>query len=999
MIHLRYHNDVSVNRIGTSNPRAYYVPYGTPDEAKANIRNKSSRFKLLSGCKWAFTYFDSYEKIPSDITDANYNISDWNHISVPSNWQLLGYDNPEFVGTDLQFPINMPSVPKNNPAGVYAIDFNIDDNIEIYNKYLVFEGVDSCMYLYLNGEFVGYTQISHLLSEFDVTKFLKQGKNRLTAIVCKWCDGSYLEAHEKWRMSGIFRDVYLLTRPKGHTTDVKITTKMSLDYRQANVNIEINCPVAGDSIVTLFDPNGEKLDATTFTYDGLAEFFISDPALWSAEYPELYTIIIESANEFITIPFGVREIEVDNGTVKLNGRAIKLKGVNRHDFSSRNGNICNFDDMKKDVLLMKRHNINAVRTPNYPSDPRFYEICDKYGLYVFCEADYKTQTNLANDSMFEKHIIERNNFMVGNFKNNTSIICWSLGDDYCLGNSIIKSALNIKQLDSTRLTLFAYATNTQNSTDELTNNYPLNIDIVGIKSSDITSFSHINNEINESEFNNTFVLYEYCNTTSNNFSNLKEYWDLINSNKNILGGFINEWHSLGIFKGKDDLGHSKFYYSNDFNDNYYFKGLVSPDIKPYMELKELKNIIAPFKITPIDLSCGIFEITNEYDFSYMSRLEGNWELTCNGDVVTSGSLGSLPVPPKKGERVVLGYNIPSSGKCYIRIWFTAYGVNNIPDGEIVGFRQFELPTEACITDEIPFGSIDFIDDDTTVMVSGDGFNYTFDKINCGFSSINIQNKELLKEPTSFTMFDKSIDYLATKINNKYYIKPRTLNCYEQETNISKHEGFVSINSKFIVAMPASTPLLTVSAEWSIFANGKIALHTTVKSGNNADSDALINLKNYIQFGFSFQLEKQFDTVDFFGMGPFESYSRCHNASYMGKFSNKISREYTHRVIPQASGNHHNNVWAYVHDSAGLGIAVISDEELFDFSAIPYSNNEISKCCYDYELPPSDKTVFSISYNLNDLNKLAKEVNPTDNEISFNLKIIPLINALSFNADI
>ena len=226
MIPQRYHNEVTVNRLGTAEPRAYYIPYGTPEEAKSSIRDESSRFKLLSGCKWAFSYFDSYEDIPASITDADENISSWDRIPVPSNWQLHGYDRPEYLNTQIPFPLNIPYVPKNTPAGVYAIDLTVHDDIDSYSKYLVFEGVDSCMYLYLNGEFVGYTQISHIATEFDVTKFLKNGKNRLTAIVCKWCDGTYLEVQDKWRMSGIFRDVYLLVRPKGHTKDIKVNTSI-----------------------------------------------------------------------------------------------------------------------------------------------------------------------------------------------------------------------------------------------------------------------------------------------------------------------------------------------------------------------------------------------------------------------------------------------------------------------------------------------------------------------------------------------------------------------------------------------------------------------------------------------------------------------------------------------------------------------------------------------------------------------------------------------------
>ncbi len=1028
MISQRYHNDVSYNRIGTENPRSYYVPYGSPEEAKANIRENSSRFKLLSGCKWAFSYFDSYEKIPADITNADANISGWDRIPVPSNWQLLGYDQPQYLNTDIAFPINIPNVPKNTPAGVYAIDFTINDDIDTYNKYLVFEGVDSCMYLYLNGEFVGYTQISHLSTEFDVTKHLKYGKNRLTAIVCKWCDGSYLEAQDKWRMSGIFRDVYLLVRPKGHTKDVRITTDLSADYRSAKVNIDIDCAVAADSIITLFDSVGEKVEATMFDDGGHAEFTVADPRLWSAEYPELYTVIIESANEFITLPFGIREIEINKGVMRFNGRAIKLKGVNRHDFNAKFGYVCSFDDMKKDIILMKRNNINAVRTSHYPFDPRFYQLCDALGMYVFCEADLEThevgtpdntnapiicnvKNTIANDHIWEKHIVERNVFMVENFKNNPSIICWSLGNESGYGCNIEKAALSVKNADPTRFIHYESVLSSKNSAEVIVNNYPDCIDVVSFMYADTNVLNNLLNYFEDIEFNKPLVLCEYSHAMGNGPGDIKEYWDVIGSSDRFMGGFIWEWYNHGIYKGKDDLGRNKYFYGGDFNETYHdgnfcCDGLISPDQKPMPGLKEYKNIIAPFKITPIDLTCGIFEIQNDYDFSYMSRLESNWELTCNGDVVSSGTLGSLPIPPKKSERIVIGYNLPTAGKCYIRLIFTAYGVNCIPDGEIIGFRQYELPTEQYVTDEIPFGSVNYIDDNTTVCVFGDNFEYTFNKADCGFSSIKVSDTELLKAPSTFTIYRAPTDndrFEAEKWNNA---RLKHSKCYEQETTVSEHEGFISIISKFIIAAPSKYPLFNVTAEWSIFANGKISLHIDAKIGKglrfngntyeDSGFDSNFDVFDYLpRFGVLFKLEKTFDTVDFFGFGPFDNYCDRHNASYMGKFSNKVSREYTQYIKPQESGNHYNTVWAYVHNADGAGLAVLSEDESFEFSAIPYTALELSDCKHNFELPESDKTVFTVNYKVSGLGsnsfgpKLLEKYRLKEDEFSFSVKIIPL----------
>ncbi len=1043
MIHQRYHNDISVNRLGTEYPRSYYVPYGSPEEAKANIRDNSSRFKLLSGCKWAFSYYDSYENIPANITDSDTNISAWDRIPVPSNWQLHGYDRPEYLNTQVAFPLNIPYVPKNTPAGVYAIDFTVNDDIDIYSKYIVFEGVDSCIYLYLNGEFVGYSQVSHIAAEFDVTKYLKNGKNRLTAIVCKWCDGSYIEVQDKWRMSGIFRDVYLLVRPKGHTKDVKVNTTLSEDYRCATVSVDIDCSVASESIVTLFDSNGDKLEATMFSDDGHAEFTVNDPRLWSAEYPELYKLIIESANEFITVPFGIREIKIDNGVMRFNGRAIKLKGVNRHDFNSRNGYVCSYDDMKKDILLMKRHNINAIRTSHYPNDPRFYQLCDSLGMYVFCEADYEchevgwpaynnsipeniryaVRNTISNDPMWEKHIVERATFMVQNFKNSPSIICWSMGNESGWGCNVEKAIEETKKIDSTRFVHYENTISYLTPADKLVELYPAELDVVSHMYPGIDLIESFLDKFKEVNFNKPYVLCEYCHAMGNGPGDLKDYWDLIYKEDRFMGGFVWEWFNHGIYQGKDEYGRPKYYYGGDFGEifhdgNFCCDGLVSPDLKPMPGLKEYKNVIAPFKIEPIDINGGIFEITNGYDFSYMSRLEGDWELTCNGDVVASGSIGSLPIPPHKSERVVLGYNIPSSGKCYVKIWFTAYGLNCVPDGEIMGFRQFELPTEQYTTDEIPFGNIKYSEDNTTVKIFSDCFQYTFDKASCGFSSFNINGKELLKAPSTFTIWRAPTDNDRTQVNRWNNARLKASKCYETDTEVFEHEGFVSVISKFIIASPTKRPIFNVTAEWSVFADGKISLHTDVKlakglrfvpiaPGSLEDPfDDQTDIIDYLpRFGFTFEFDKSYDTVDFFGMGPYDNYCDRHNASFMGKFSNKIAREYTQYIKPQESGNHWNTAWAYVHDAQGAGLAVINEGENFEFSAIPYSSYELSNCNHNFELPESDKTVFTVNYKVSGVGSnscgplLMKKYRFDDEEFTFNVKLIPLITSSNFPKDI
>lgn len=1042
MINERYHNDINVSRLGTAPKRSYYVPFANAGEAMSGIREESSRFKLLSGGKWAFSYFDSYEKIPSDITDVTTNTSGWDRIPVPSNWQLHGYDRPVYLNSSYPFPDNIPYVPKNTPAGVYSIDFTIYDDIDIYNKYIVFEGVDSALYLYINGEFVGYSQISHQLAEFDITKFLKTGKNRLTAIVTKWCDGSYLECQDKWRMSGIFRDVYLLVRPKGHVNDIKVTTEISSDYRTANVNVTIDSVLADDSIVTIFDSQGEKLDATVFSSDGHAKLTVKEPRLWSAEYPELYKLIIESANEFISIPVGIREITIENGVMRFNGRAIKLKGVNRHDFNTRTGFVCSYDDIKKDIILMKRHNINAIRTSHYPNEPRFYELCNELGMYVFCEADfeahgvgwptynnknsslrYSVRNTIADNPIWEHQICERISLMVENFKNNPCIICWSMGNEAGFGCNVEKALAETKKTDPTRFTHYESTLNSSNTTRTLMENHPADIDVVSHMYPGTKYVANLLDEFDNTNYSKPYVLCEYSHAMGNGPGDIKDYWDIIRSNDRFMGGFVWEWFNHGFYDGKDDLGRPKYLYGGDFGEKYHDSnfccdGLVSPDLKPMPGLKEYKNVLAPFKITPIDLTCGIFDITNEYDFRYMSRLDGTWELTRNGEMVASGSLGALAIPPKNTERVSLGYNMPSDGNCYVKISFASYGNSYIPDGEIVGFRQFKLPTEVYITDKICYGSVSYTENNTNVQLSGDRFTYVYSKENCCFSSLKLGGKELLKAPSYFTLWRAPTDNDRAIAYKWFEARLDTSSCYENSTNVTSHDGVAVITSDFIMAAPHKRPHMNVTAEWSVFPDGRISLHCEAKLGKGLTftpitpgslEDPFDDKTDFIhylpRFAIVMEMDKAYDTIDFFGMGPFDSYCDRHNSSYMGKFCNKVVKEYTQYIRPQESGNHWNTYYAYLHNNEGVGIAVINDGDPFEFSAIPYSAAELTNATHNFELKPSDKTVFTVNYKVSGVGSnscgplLMEKYSFKEESFIFKTTLLPVLNQSEIPEDI
>ena len=1023
-----FHNNINYTRVNTATPRSYYVPYATKEEAFSKKRENSNRFKLLSGNNWSFKYYDCFNSIPDDIVDPTTDISNWNKIPVPSCWQLHGYDKPNYLNIPFPFPVDIPNIPHENPCGVYSTDFTLNDDLDTMKKYIVFEGVDSCLYLYINGQFVGYSQISHMLAEFDISAFVTKGKNRLTAIVCKWCDGSYLEGQDKWRLSGIFRDVYLLTRPNGHIEDVTINTSISENYKSATISILADGCNLDDAEIFLYNTDGDLIDNYTFDSDNSAAISVANPKLWNAETPEIYTVIIKVLGEYLTFNVGIREVEVDGDVLKFNGKAIKLKGVNRHDFNTRNGYVCSVDDMKKDLLLMKRHNINAIRTSHYPNDPRFFELCDMMGFYVMAEADVEChgvgynsseeydkcniqiRTLIADDPMWTNQICERIALMVANFKNHASIFSWSAGNESSYGCTFIRALKQTKKIDPTRITHYEHT-----AYDPKNHIFSPETDVV----SRMYATPSWCKEFCENENDKRpLVLCEYSHAMGNGPGDLKDYWDVIYSYPNFAGGFVWEWFNHGLYDGRAENGKPKYLYGGDYGDypndgNFCCDGLVSPDVKPMPGLKELKNVIKPFKITPVDIENGVFEITNLYDFTYLSRHDCKWEITRNGEVVANGNIGSLSIPPNKSQNIYIGYMMPTDGLCYIRIYFTAYNEKFLKNGDILGFEQFQLPTEKAVSEKIIMGSVDYTEKDRYIEVYADNFKYTFDKFNCTFQSLIYNNKKILSSPALFNLWRAPTDNDMYIKSDWYGLKLNEAKVYEHSTDIISTNNCITICSDFIISAPTMFVLFKGKSEWTVFPDGQIELHVDISS-----KDRIVYKKSdcetqphpsYVReiafiprFGLKFEFDKSFENLEYFGMGPGESYIDKHRSSYMGKFSSKVASQLVDYIMPQENGNHFNTYWMTLTDNEKNGFAVFTEGAPFEFSALPYSPSELEKAKHSFELGTSNKTVLLVDYKQSGVGSNscgplpAQEYRLNEDEFSWTVNFIPFDKTSNIN---
>ncbi|HHW45370.1 MAG TPA: DUF4981 domain-containing protein [Clostridiales bacterium] len=950
-----FHQNLKILHVGCEQPRAYYIPFGTISAALEGKRENSDRFRLLSG-DWAFKYFDSINKVPEGIVSEP--IDRWDTIPVPSNWQLHGYDVPQYINARYPFPVDPPYVPKDNPAGVYSKVITVDEDWDGLLKYLVFEGVDSCFYLYINGKFVGYSQVSHMTSEFDITQYLVLGENRITVIVLKWCDGSYLECQDKWRMSGIFRDVYILTRPKGHLRDYFIKTEIANDYKSAKINIELDILNPEDVKITVFDPQGQEIASGSPDEDGRASFEIFDPQFWSAETPALYSVLIYAADEYICERVGIREIKIENSVFKFNGRAIKLKGVNRHDFNAYKGYVCDERDMMADLELMKRHNINAIRTSHYPNDPRFLQLCDKYGFYVIDEADIETHGiwELGSDMLseapeWEEAYIDRVMRMVERDKNRPSVILWSMGNESGYGRNFVAAIAKAKERDNTRF--IHYEGHRWIESEQRFSPEP---DVV---SRMYSSVDWCDEFCREGKDTRPFMLCEYSHAMGNGPGDLKDYWDIIYTHPNFIGAFVWEWFNHGLYAGKTEDNKPKFLYGGDFgeeyhDDNFCVDGLVMPDLQPTPGLIELKYVIQPVRIEPVNLEKGEFKITNLYDFNYLSKFECVYEITRNGEVVSSGNLGALAIPPQRTETVCIDYQLPEDGSCYVRFSFRQLGDSPlVPSGEEMAFAQFKLPVEYKFRTVKRESKVLGLEEQADLFViSGENFKYTFNKHTAAFEQIEFEGEPLLNEAMGFNIWRAPIDNDKNTKHHWFNLGIDKARVRVYDVHAKHSDESIEISADLSFACPTKPNFVKVTAVWEVDGNGLIQLKYDVTLHEKVE---------YLpRFGIRFAMDKVFNTVEYYGRGPGDSYIDRKYATSVGRYKLPVDSMMFDYIRPQESGNRHGTEWAAVYGSDGKGI-LLYNLEGFDFSAIGHSQEELERAKHNFELPESTKTWVCADY--------------------------------------
>ena len=978
MIVPRYYENLSVLHENTMPARAYYIPASKRMDNLVEHREESDRMQLLNGT-WKFQYFNSIYDIQDSFFEKNYDTENFDEIQVPSVWQMAGYDTHQYTNIRYPFPFDPPYVPQDIPCGAYVHNFEYSRDEKASKAFLNFEGVDSCFYVWINGSYIGYSQVSHMTSEFDVTDVLQDGTNTVAVLVMKWCDGSYLEDQDKFRMSGIFRDVYILKRPKQAISDYHIKTR--IEDMLAKVEIEMKFYSPLNVKISIEDRNGAVVALGSIAEEGTAVLEIASPELWNTENPYLYKLILETENEVIVDHIALRKIEIKDQVIYLNGQKIKFRGVNRHDSDPITGFTISLEQLTTDLTLMKQHNFNAIRSSHYPNAPFFYEMCDKYGFMVIDEADIEAHgpfmiyrkedtdynrfkrwnEKIADDPVWEEAIVDRVKLMVERDKNRFCIVMWSMGNESAYGCNFEKALEWTKNFDPDRITQYESAR--YRNYDE-TYDYS-NLDVY---SRMYPALSEIQ-EYLDKDGSKPFLLVEYCHSMGNGPGDFEDYFQMIQDNDKMCGGFVWEWCDHAIAHGTAENGKTIYAYGGDHGEeihdgNFCMDGLVYPDRTVHTGLLEYKNVYRPARVISYDKESGELVLHNYMDFDDLKDyVKISYELTQDGLVISKGILPEFSVAPHGEGKTNLKINVPENGKCYLKlIYHLKKELPLLNEDHILGFDEIEVSkedtkcklAEKWIPKTVVDSELQVNENDTQIHIKGREFAYTIDKRTALFTEMKFAGREYLNHPMELNIWRAPTDndmYIKSEWKKAHYDKAYT-RAYTTEVVQGKHG--VKITSHASVVAETVQKILDVTITWKIETAGKIDADIAVTKDDE--------FPDLPRFGVRMFLDKKLSAVRYFGMGPQESYCDKHQAASHGLYRADVGDLHEDYIRPQENGSHYDCEYVELNNSR-YGI-VASAEKAFSFNASYYTQEELEKKTHNYELIESDSVVFCVDYALN-----------------------------------
>lgn len=1016
MIVPRHYEDLKIMHENTMPSRAYYMPASHDMGPLVEDRFSSDRVICMNGT-WEFQYFNSIYDLQEKFYEQGYDCSRFTQVEVPGVWQNYGYDSHQYTNVRYPIPLDPPYVPQENPCGAYVRKFYYEIPEEAPRAYLNFEGVDSCFYVWVNGKYVGYSQVSHATSEFDVTEVLKNGENTLAVLVLKWCDGTYLEDQDKFRMSGIFRDVYFVNRPENVVYDYFTTTEI----QEEQAVITVQASYQGKAVptkLTLYDAEHKEIASQVFqentgtVYTHKAVILVKEPNLWNPEQPYLYTLVLETEGEVITDRIGLREICVKDAVLYVNGTAIKFKGVNRHDSDPVTGFVIGLEQMKKDLQMMKESNFNAVRSSHYPNVPYFYQLCDEYGFFVIAEADnesHGTQSQYLKDSNWENvsrkwnerisdnpefipATLDRTQLCVHREKNRPCIIIWSMGNECGYGCTFEEALKWTKGFDSTRLT--CYESSFYRS-DRRKYDYS-NIDIF---SRMYPSLEEIQ-EYMDKKPDKPLLLIEYCHAMGNGPGDLEDYFQIIYEYDVLCGGFVWEWCDHAIYQGQAANGKEKYLYGGDFGEevhdgNFCMDGLVYPDRTPHTGLLEYQNVYRPARVVSFCQKTGELCLENYMNYvDLKDYIYLVYEVNCDGKLLEKKQfiLQESVLPHKKGT-ILLDITVPDSGKCYLKVsYHLKHGTSVMAQGSRMGFDEILLKnqdgrnqqaTALLETQEQKEAEVQVSETDRFLSIRSDTFFYVYNKLSGLFEQLSVDGEELLETPMELNIWRAPTD-------NDRKIKQEWIDAgYDRskarayDTHWEMNGEGIRIYSTVSVAAVAIQKVLDIEAVWKIYRTGEISVKMHVKKDRE--------FPQLPRFGIRLFLRGEYENLKFYGLGPHESYrDKCRSCSH-GLYDTTVEEQHEDYICPQENGSHTDCDYLMLEKENQIVTAVSSRP--FSFNVSYYSQEELTRKAHNFELEKSGSTIVCLDYAQNGIGsnscgpELRKEYQFTEETFTFDMKFL------------
>ena len=1006
----RFYEDLNVMHDKTMPARTYYIPASVRMNDLVEHRERSDRFQLLNG-EWKFQYYNSIYDVTESFYEKGYDVSGFDQVTVPGVWQMDGYDTHQYTNIRYPFPFDPPYVPQDIPCGAYVHNFEYHREEKASKAFLNFEGVDSCFYVWVNGAYAGYSQVPHATSEFDVTDLLNEGENTLAVLVLKWCDGSYLEDQDKFRMSGIFRDVYLLKRPETTIRDYYITTNVEKDSVVVKLDMHFAEPV--ETKVTIEDKYGAVVARGKTAENGVLELTVLNPVLWNAENPYLYQVILTMPDEVIVDRIGFRTIEIKDKVVYFNGEKIKFRGVNRHDSDPETGFVISIQQIKKDLMLMKQHNFNAIRSSHYPNAPQFYQMCDEYGFMVIDEADIeahgpfmlyrkedtdynrfkKWNEKIADDPAWEQAILDRVKRMVARDKNRFCIIFWSMGNESAYGCNFEKALAWTKKYDPSRITQYESA---RYRNYDVTYDYS-NLDLY---SRMYPALSEIE-EYLEKDGSKPFLLVEYCHSMGNGPGDLEDYFQIIQKDARMCGGFVWEWCDHAVAHGLAENGKTKYYYGGDHGEtihdgNFCMDGLVYPDRTPHTGLLEYKNVYRPVRVVSYDEKTGRLVLHNYMDFDDISDYTDIlYEVTVDGLCVQKGVLDEVSIAPHSDGVMTLKLDIPQSGKVYLKLRYQLKKeLPLLPAKHELGFDEVLLANAdgrnqtavKWLAEAEEKNEISVSETDTEITLKASDFTYAISKRTGLFTKLQYAGRDYLNHPMELNIWRAPTDndmYIRAKWENAHFHEAYT-RAYKVET-IQNQYGVIVMSHVGVVA-PTVQKILDVELVWKVESSGRIT--ASMEVSKDAEFPELP------RFGVRVFFNKNLSEASYYGMGPQESYRDKHRAASHGLYRSAVKDLHEDYIMPQENGSHFDCDYVELYNGR-YGIAAVS-ETPFSFQASNYTQEMLAQAKHNYELEESDSTVLCIDYALNGIgsNSCGPEVLAAyrfdEKEFQFGFTLVPYV---------